>query len=549
MSKLLRRPTLTLTRAVTCFYCQTEQQPRDARSFRCLACSCWNRYDKKGQIMSDDPAMYDASLNTRSFARRGAFSVNGVIPGCLCSVSIASPRKDRLPSMYSQHRQSLFCHECQTNQMLISNLLSNYLPSQDVCSTLSPSACRPHSIYITLQDPDYNRLLAQLPAYQSSLETRYPPICANCLPAVEEEIKRRDNMARTSALGGFLKESRGKERQRQVAVTRNQKEALERQLVMWKVRGVLWGVTLAVFLIVYGIGGFATLNIATLAYAVALIVTVGHSLPQTPSFLRTISPVIVLVSISWTAWDPTYASLKRSQLQGRAVRQRGKKEYNVSILQLHTHLRNGFTDCAFQILQFLAWVSRIFTVLLISVSSHKPSWDFLHFHSHNPLDTDTPSPYSPRAQWYFRILLALELIVSSHFLTRGCLLNYLPTDPHTFAPRPPNRPSTTRPPHATILPPPNPLISLLIQTIHTGHREPTRHVLRAHALQQTHSPQSTPTLSATSTTSNAPKWTVRYASSTRVRDDFVLERGVAGGERRCGFDDNDGWERERYKHE
>ncbi|KAI0815070.1 Ima1 N-terminal domain-containing protein [Irpex lacteus] len=340
MSKLLRRPTLTLTRAVTCFYCQTEQQPRDARSFRCLACSCWNRYDKKGQIMSDDPAMYDASLNTRSFARR------------------ASPRKDRLPSMYSQHRQSLFCHECQTNQMLISNLLSNYLPSQD--------------------DPDYNRLLAQLPAYQSSLETRYPPICANCLPAVEEEIKCRDNMARTSALGGFLKESRGKERQRQVAVSRNQKEALERQLVMWKVRGVLWGVTLAVFLIVYG------------------IVTVGHSLPGMPSFLRTILPVIVLLSISWTAWDPTYASLKRSQLQGRAVRQRGKKEYNI--------------------LQFLAWVSRILTVLLISVSSRKPSWDFLHFHSHDPLDTDTPSPYSPRTQWYFRILLALELIILTRSL-------------------------------------------------------------------------------------------------------------------------------------
>lgn len=106
----------------------------------------------------------------------------------------------------------------------------------------------------TAQDPEHSLLLAHLPAYQSSLETRYPPICPSCLPAVEEEIKRRDNMARTSALGGFLKESRGKGKQRQVAVTQGQKEALERQLVIWRVRGVLWVVTLAAYLSVYGAG-------------------------------------------------------------------------------------------------------------------------------------------------------------------------------------------------------------------------------------------------------------------------------------------------------
>lgn len=62
------------------------------------------------------------------------------------------------------------------------------------------------------------------------------------------------------------------------------------------------------------------------------VVAVGYSVLRMPSFLKTISPLLVLASITWTAWDPTYASLKRSQLQGRAVRQRGKKEYNVRIV-------------------------------------------------------------------------------------------------------------------------------------------------------------------------------------------------------------------------
>lgn len=55
----------------------------------------------------------------------------------------------------------------------------------------------------------------------------------------------------------------------------------------------------------------------------------GYGLPSVPAVLINALPFLALLSIAWTAWDPTYASLKRSQLQGREVRQRGKKEYNV----------------------------------------------------------------------------------------------------------------------------------------------------------------------------------------------------------------------------
>jgi hypothetical protein len=44
-----------------------------------------------------------------------------------------------------------------------------------------------------------------------------------------------------------------------------------------------------------------------------------------------ILPAIALVSILWTVWDPTYASFRRAQIQGRDVRIQGKHSYIVSM--------------------------------------------------------------------------------------------------------------------------------------------------------------------------------------------------------------------------
>lgn len=83
-----------------------------------------------------------------------------------------------------------------------------------------------------------------LPDYRSSLHVRYPPVCDNCLPAVEEEIRSKDHMARTKALGGWLKQSKGKEKQRKVSASDKVREKLGVQLVAWRIRGYLWALTL-----------------------------------------------------------------------------------------------------------------------------------------------------------------------------------------------------------------------------------------------------------------------------------------------------------------
>lgn len=41
-------------------------------------------------------------------------------------------------------------------------------------------------------------------------------------------------------------------------------------------------------------------------------------------------PFLVIISLLWTAWDPTYSAFRKAQLQGRDVRVKGKREYIVS---------------------------------------------------------------------------------------------------------------------------------------------------------------------------------------------------------------------------
>lgn len=163
--------------------------------------------------------------------------------GALLNLPVASPSKDRLPTSYGS---GPFCHNCQTNQHLIINLLSNYLPPPTVSSVVETLYCANN-----LQSPEYEQRLEMLPRYRESLHTRYPPVCESCLPAVEEEIRKKDAMARAHALGGWLKETKGKVRQRRVSATLQERENIPKELFAWRVRGCLWAATLGSFLAGY----------------------------------------------------------------------------------------------------------------------------------------------------------------------------------------------------------------------------------------------------------------------------------------------------------
>lgn len=275
--------------------------------------------------------MHDESLNRKSFARR------------------ASPRKDRLLTTFGS---APFCSTCQSNQRLIVSLLSSYLPPSD-------------------DDPDYEPRLASFAAYKASMHARYPPVCERCAPLVEEEIRKKDVMARSNALGSWLNESKKKDTQRQVLSMSVDRHKLNRELRWWAARGVLWVATLV---------GVVSVDVAG--------ATGRLSIPETSILIPSLT-ALVLLSILWTAWLPTYASFRRAELQGRKVRVRGRERYAA--------------------LQIAAWLVRTLTASLITLSWHRPSMDYLSLHSR---------PASIGSRIFFSFASCTELLILVYsFLT------------------------------------------------------------------------------------------------------------------------------------
>ncbi|TRM60179.1 Ima1 N-terminal domain-containing protein [Schizophyllum amplum] len=318
----------------TCHFCGEPQESnnRNTRDFRCRNCQCWNRFDVNGEILSSEPAMHEESLNSRAFSKR------------------ASPSKDRFPTQYGAAQ---FCHTCQTNQTLLNRMLSNYLPSED--------------------SPDYKAKLAALPQYQAYAERKFPPLCATCAPAVEALIQQREQMARSHALSAWAKKSKGKQRAQISSGHKAPQKALSKQLAMWRLRGLLYCATTIAFIVGDTLAGL------------------GYAPYHHLALLWPVLPLLVFVSIWYTAWDPTYASFRRAQVQGQEVKLRGRR----------THIS----------LQLLAWLSRLITSCLIALARVKPQHDHLHLLDH---------PNWSQSIIYFRVLAAIELsvLVASCFVPR-----------------------------------------------------------------------------------------------------------------------------------
>jgi hypothetical protein len=219
--------------------------------------------------------------------------------------------------------------------MLLTNLLGNYLPEDTVC----PLRYLTNALTRVTKDPEYEHRLQVLPEYRESLYRRYPPVCDSCLPNVEEELSKKNLKARTTALGGWLKETKGKERQRQVIGPRKDRKKLPRQLLAWRVRGCLWSLTLTLALVINIAGALDHLPITLLS--------------RWSSWF----PPFILLSLLWTFWDPTYATLRSAQIQGRDIRIKGKRQYLVRIVSFLT----PFPAYQEQFLQGVAWSNRLLT--------------------------------------------------------------------------------------------------------------------------------------------------------------------------------------------
>ena len=75
---------------------------------------------------------------------------------------------------------ALFCETCLKNQALLTQTLSNYLPSPD--------------------DPKYDQYEASYPEFKRRLEQRLPQVCAECEPRVQRRIQEAGYAAKADHL-------------------------------------------------------------------------------------------------------------------------------------------------------------------------------------------------------------------------------------------------------------------------------------------------------------------------------------------------------------
>lgn len=122
-----------------------------------------------------------------------------------------------------------FCDTCISNQTLLIKNLATFLPPED--------------------HPDYDTYAAALPAHKAELEVKYPQVCVDCEERVRARLQRNNYLAKTSALGGFLKK-----RRREEGLRVNWDGFMWFRVVVWWVRGLFWWVTSIGFVAWCGLG-------------------------------------------------------------------------------------------------------------------------------------------------------------------------------------------------------------------------------------------------------------------------------------------------------
>ncbi|KAI5480396.1 hypothetical protein MNV49_000971 [Pseudohyphozyma bogoriensis] len=281
-----------------------------------------------GQLVSTNPAFYDPSLNP---------------------LSRASPTRTLAKSPSST--TTPFCRTCLSNQSLQVHLLASFPSSSDSEDD---------------SDSDTHKPPHLLPDYLASLDSRYPLVCANCQPAVEDAIREKDYKAKAEALGWRLRLSRmGKEKNERERRKAQSARAWEwwAMGVVWRIRGVLWWCSHA--------------GLVVLWTAVAL--TPGAFLEQSPSSWPL---YLAATSFFWTFWNPTWDRARKERARGRKPEVVGKTTF--IIVQALSFVLRFCLAVAYrlQLLGDLETIQRVFlSSLVFSVAAFSVSLTTLHVKS------------------------------------------------------------------------------------------------------------------------------------------------------------------------
>nr|XP_019051149.1 hypothetical protein I302_01598 [Kwoniella bestiolae CBS 10118]OCF30079.1 hypothetical protein I302_01598 [Kwoniella bestiolae CBS 10118] len=270
---------LALDSSTSSFYLkqQSKREEQDIRSRNQVELA-------RGEMISDLPAMHDTAYNERSFSLR------------------AKPSSSHIPSSSSSSSStSLFCHSCLANQTLIMNMLANYLPDDD--------------------DPSYPMLYADLPNYLAKLHSRYPPVCRNCQPAVDEALRKSDHRAQVQAWSSALDRGARSPSRGDGSGGGEVGRVSKGDTIIWRIRGILWWISLGLSM------GQGILNVSP------------PTLPRIPMSLFLFNAL----SIIWIAWDPYWLRRVRNREKVK-VEGRGTWISNMLLITL-ARLMGSMSSC------------------------------------------------------------------------------------------------------------------------------------------------------------------------------------------------------------
>ncbi|RLM00189.1 hypothetical protein CFD26_108310 [Aspergillus turcosus] len=153
------------SKRLSCFYCghRSAQADKNVRKWRCRHCEAVNYLDENGEI-TDPPA---AETNPDVYG-----------PG---ATDVPFESVDLTGS-------GLFCAQCVRNQHLFTSALASYFPPPE--------------------DPNYSAYEREYPSFRRNLEERYPQVCANCEPRVQERIRQAGYEAKSDHLRRMMDRSK-----------------------------------------------------------------------------------------------------------------------------------------------------------------------------------------------------------------------------------------------------------------------------------------------------------------------------------------------------
>ncbi|KAI1855288.1 hypothetical protein JX266_000153 [Neoarthrinium moseri] len=157
---------------LACHYCgrRSDLQFNGQSSFDCKYCDATNWLDEQGGI-ADPPAT--------SLTSDGGSPAPRFIPRTIRQRSMSPTSR---PVASPTTSGSIFCAKCQRNQEILTSVLKEYELPDDP------------------RDPEYAVRVKKFGPYKRGFEARYPQVCAECEPKVQQQLQKASYTAKTDYL-------------------------------------------------------------------------------------------------------------------------------------------------------------------------------------------------------------------------------------------------------------------------------------------------------------------------------------------------------------